>query len=394
MVSKTNPRIAHIITDLNGFGGTEATLMRYLKRSRIPKKCHKVIVLKSIGAGNVLGAQIQSAGFDIVELNIRSSLTLIKGIVFLIKILREFKPDILSGWLYHPSLIASLVANFISITPKVVWHIRSLTFSSLFKTPNRYLVQQGLAFVSRFANPLIISNSDEALLQHVKIGFKFRKRSPIIVFNGVDVSEYFPDENDRVALRKEFGIPSGSIVIGSIGRFVPEKGYDVLFDALRIVKSKISSDIFNRIHLVIAGQNVTFSNPSFSSILKNCCAQEKTHLLGPRADANRILRCFDLFLLPSISEAFPNALIEAMATELPCIATDVGQSADALGDSEYLIPPNSPTQLAESICKLIVLESSIRKAIGKKCRERIINNYSINRMVFDFDQIFANESEG
>lgn len=381
------PRIVHIITDLNGFGGTEATLMRYLNNSRFPKECHKIIALKSIGTGDVLGSQIQKAGFKTVELNMKMG-GAIRGCLTLFREIRNFNPNLLSAWLYHPSLLASVIAPFISPSPKVVWHIRSLTFSSLFGTPSRYLVQRALALISKIANPLVISNSEEALRQHRDIGFSFHSEQLNVVSNGIDLGEYYPDKADCDLFRKELGIPCGSIVIGCVGRFVPEKGYAVFFEAIDIVKSILPTDLFDNIYFICAGQGVTSNNPAFSRLLTKSISPYKTHLLGRRPDVKRILRSLDIFVLPSISEAFPNALIEAMATGLPCIATDVGESAEALGNVEYLAEPNNPNQLAELIIKCISLDISSRQMLGNEYRERVMSNYSLDRMVISFDNLF------
>lgn len=387
------PRIAHIITDLNGFGGTEATLLRYLKGSEIPSEFHRIIVLKTIGVGETLGAQMVNAGFSVVELNQQKGNISLQGMKDLFHELREFNPDVISAWLYHPSLLATILALFLPRHTPVIWHIRSLPFSSLVRAPGRYIVQRVLALLSHFTNPLIVSNSGEAIRQHVSLGFGGSSKQHRVIPNGIELDHYYYDRNEGLAVRHELGIPTDAIVIGCVGRFVAEKGYPVLFAALKIVQEKLNSDLSARVHLLGVGNGVSLENASFVRISSDALDQSRLHFLDKRSDVPRLLRTLDLFVLPSISEAFPNALIEAMATGVACVATDVGQCTEVLGNPDFIVTPSDSLQLADRIVKLIELGAHGRFELGVANRQRVAGRYKLIKMVRSFDELFCDASE-
>lgn len=382
------PRIAHIITDLNGFGGTEATLFRYITESSIPLACHLVIVLKSIGGGNAIGARMVAAGVLVVELGEERSSISLGGLLRLYRELKKFDPDVISGWLYHPSLLATLLSCFLKRPPAVVWHIRCSTFASIFKTPSRFVVQRMLAFMSRVTNPTMVSNSSVAVSEHATLGFDARPQRWTIIHNGIDVAHYLPSKTDRVAVRRELGIPENALLIGCVGRFVPEKGYDVMFDTLEYVLRHLHPELSERVHFLAIGEGVTVRNNAFASLSIGKIPCHRLHLLGKRADVPRMLRAMDLYVLPSVSEAFPNALVEAMATGLPCIATNVGECSVVLPTPTLLAPPHNAPQLAVRMVNVIQMTDEERAALGDENRRSVAARFGLRRMVSDFDTLF------
>jgi glycosyltransferase involved in cell wall biosynthesis len=391
------PRIAHIITDLNGFGGTEITLLRYLKRSSINPEFHRVFVLKTIGVGDTLGSQMVTAGFSVVEFNLKKGIATISGLINLYREIRNFKPDLISGWLYFPSLLATVIAFFIKNHPPVVWHIRTLpvsSFTDLLKTPGRYVLQRVLAVLSRATNPLIVSNSSKAICDHLAIGFASTANRQIVIPNGIDLSEYYQSREEGLMVRSELGIPANAILIGSVGRFVPEKGYPEFFEALSNALEKLRPEISRRVHFLGAGNGVCSANASFNEIASVSLRKDRLHLLGKRADVPRLLRALDFFVLASISDAFPNALIEAMSTGLACIATDVGQCGKVLDTPDCLVPPSDTEKLANCIIKLVEMSDGERHTLGSDNRERIARHFELRKMVSCFDEVFCDAAGG
>src|SRR5688572_29413747 len=102
------PKVAHVIPDLDGFGGTEATLLRYLRRSSIPLNHHIVIVLKSVGSGSTVGVQIVDTGVSVVSLNQQGWFSALLAMARLRRELRSNQPDVISGWLYASNLFVAL----------------------------------------------------------------------------------------------------------------------------------------------------------------------------------------------------------------------------------------------------------------------------------------------
>lgn len=380
------PRIAHVITDLNGFGGTEATLLRYLVASGIPPACHRIIVLKNIGEGDTLGAQMVAAGFSVLALRQRRGAITLSGIRALLNALRDFEPQVISAWLYHPSLLATLLAPFVAGRPAVVWHIRSLPFAGLFRKPGRFLVQRMLALLSRLLVPMLVSNSEAAAKAHQRIGFRTGSPPWAVVPNGLDMDKYFPSAIDRLEVRAELALADDALVLGCVGRVVPEKGYDVFFEALSRALNLLPADLSASIHVVAIGNGVTPDNAELVAWAGSL--QHRCRFLGKRADVARLMRAMDVYVLPSVSESFPNSLVEAMATGLACLATDVGQCGDVMPDPAHVVPPGQSEPLARAMVAMLQLQESQRLALGAANRQHVSQRYDLAPMARRFDEIF------
>jgi glycosyltransferase involved in cell wall biosynthesis len=254
----------------------------------------------------------------------------------------------------------------------------------------RYFTQRALAILSRVFRPHLVSNSRSAMNAHMAIGFNRSANVWKVIPNGVDADHYSPNDADGRAMRAELGISAEALVIGCVGRFAPEKGYAVLFNALSAAVTTLGPSSAARLHLVAVGNGVTAENPTLVRLAsKSGLAPKNLHLLGKRADIQRLLRAFDVFVLPSISESFPNALLEAMATELACISANVGDCSDVLPNSRFVVQPRDPTALAERLVELLQADSQSRKSIGKLNRQEIVQRFSISAMVKAFDVFFV-----
>jgi glycosyltransferase involved in cell wall biosynthesis len=119
---------------------------------------------------------------------------------------------------------------------------------------------------------------------------------------------------------------------------------------------------------------------------------ESVHLLGRRNDINDVMNGIDLFVLSSLSEAFPNVLNEAMLCGTPCVTTDVGDAAFIVKDTGWVVPSRDSKLLANAISQASQ-EKNLNKTcwLDKKdaCRQRIINNFSLEKMVKNYQKVWA-----
>ena len=103
----------------------------------------------------------------------------------------------------------------------------------------------------------------------------------------------------------------------------------------------------------------------------------------------QVLSSLDLLLLSSAyGESFPNVIAEAMSCEVPCVATEVGDSSLIIGDTGFIVPPGNPQALAEAAVKLLTNDSA-RIKLGKNARERIKKEYSIGTITIDYEKLFT-----
>jgi glycosyltransferase involved in cell wall biosynthesis len=102
----------------------------------------------------------------------------------------------------------------------------------------------------------------------------------------------------------------------------------------------------------------------------------------------------DLLCVPSLGEAFPNVLGEAMACGVPCVATDVGDSRYIIADTGRAVPPGQPEDLAVAMGELLDLDPAVRTELGKRCRSRIRENYSLEKIVGHYAALYRSGGEG
>jgi glycosyltransferase involved in cell wall biosynthesis len=184
---------------------------------------------------------------------------------------------------------------------------------------------------------------------------------------GVDVDRFRPlPPAQRERCRKELGLEDWRVVL-VVARLEPEKGLDTLLHAWPRVKEAVP-----RALLVIAGDG------SQRAVLTNHAASlPEVRFLGLVRDPVPYLQAADCYTLPSVTEGMPISLLEAMATGVPCVATAIGGSSEALGDLGTLVPPGDEARLAEAIVKVLRFDAADRESIGAATRRRVVDRYSI-----------------
>lgn len=167
------------------------------------------------------------------------------------------------------------------------------------------------------------------------------------VHNGVDLA-WFAPRRPPPGLRAALGIPEGAPVVGSVGRFVPYKGYADLLEAARRVQ-----DALPGVHWILVGDGEL--RGALEAGARDLALAAQTHFVGWREDVPDLLALFDVFVLPSHAEHFGRVLIEAMAMARPVVATDAGGVPEivASGETGLLVPPAQPKALAEAILALL-----------------------------------------
>jgi len=160
-------------------------------------------------------------------------------------------------------------------------------------------------------------------------------------------------------------------VVGCVGRFHPDKGQDLLVAAAAMCRQR------SAIKFVLTGRGCDESNPHLIDLLQRAGVRANVVLLGERDDIPALLTEFDLFCMPSRSEAFPVALGEAMLAGLPCVATKVGDAAELGGDYVTFVRAEDIDALAGSILQLSDISAEQLHHRGLLGRQRVIDRFSI-----------------
>jgi len=365
-------KVLHIITSTN-VGGAESMLYKYLANSDRSLLNHHVISLS--GLGNI-GLKIRSVGVPVYALS--SSIYSIRGLKELHSVFKSIDPNIIQSWLYHSDFISLLLKVF---NPNVIlcWNIRSYKVCR-YKVLTCFLVRL-LALFSRIPNVVII-NSIASQEHHKKIGYKPKRWEYIP--NGFDTNLFKQKQDLSCKLKRELGIHPDALLIGMVARFSSEKDHKTFLHACFLI-----NNIFPDVHYILIGINVDSSNTDLSNIISELHLNSRVHLLGERDDVQSIMSCFDIACSSSIDEAFPNVVGEAMSSAVPCVVTNVGDSALLVGDTGMVVESKSPKKIADACIELLKKPEYIRRQIGLNARQRIIDNFSIDQISSRYDQIYT-----
>ena len=218
--------------------------------------------------------------------------------------------------------VALGLSRIAGVPRRFAWHRRSTPAYA--PTPMRRLYARASLGLLNWASTLILSNSRAALDQFYgprwehSLGFK-------MIPNGVDPERFKPRPELRSAIRARLGISDDALVIGHVGRVDPAKDHDTLFATVRILR-QTRRDI--RLLLVGTGTD----SAKFLERLAGYGIDDIAHGLGVREDVHDLYQAMDVFLFSSITEGQPNALIEAMLSGIPIVATDIAPIREALPD--------------------------------------------------------------
>ena len=370
-------RIVHVIIGLN-VGGAELMLKRLVMHSSYKNKFeHIVVSLTDIG---VIGPELRSQGIEVYSLGMKTALSIPDILFKLRRLIKKTKPDIIHTWMYHSDFLGGLVAKSLGVK-KIIWGIRNSEVDSdsgLIKKA----IRQSCAKLSFSIPTSIVCVAHKAKEIHVNIGYDKSKMQ--VIPNGFDLDRFYSDENKRKALRSSLRVKDEELVIGNIGRFAPAKNH------INFIKACISLlQKGYKFKVLLAGRDVDLNNPEISKLFKNNELSKYFLFLGEIDDTASFYNAIDAFCLCSYTEGFPNVLGEAMATEKVCLATDAGDAWVVLSNNGFRIDSTSSADIAIAI-ETNVLNKALSELndIGNAARLYIVNNYSINKIVSQFEDLY------
>ncbi len=369
-------RILHLITGL-GVGGAETMLLKLLGGLDRERFASTVVSMTEPGA---LAPQIARLGIPVHTLGLNRGLPNPLALPKLLRLTRQFRPAILQSWMYHADVLGYFAARAARV-PKLVWNIRcsDLDFPTTSHSLRAVFATHG--FLSRFTDATIV-NSAAGMKFHRSHGHNSRRWE--LIQNGFDVARFRPDAAQRARGRAELGLYDGQIAIGMVARFDRYKDHATFIAAAKLLHEREPRAVF-----VLAGKGMTEHNEQIGGLLRAAKLAEQTRLLGEYADPSRLFPSLDIATLCSFTEGFPNAVGEAMSCELPCVASDVGDSALLLGDAGRVVPPCNPQAVADAWSELIGLGPAGRQQIGTAARVRIQERFSLQAIVAAYDRLYS-----
>jgi glycosyltransferase involved in cell wall biosynthesis len=369
--------ILHIVTSLYA-GGAQMMLLKLLKTT--DRYLFNPVVLSMMGE-NDLGKEIEALDIPVVTMEMTQGKPTPTSFFRLVKLVREIQPDLISGWMYHGNVAATISAKFLKKDVPVLWNIRQAVYGfSEEKWLTAFLIRFGAYFTNSTA--AIIYNSIVSAQHHESYGYPKEKR--VYIPNGFDTEIFRPRPASRPWLRKELGLDEDTILIGFIARYHPMKDHENFLKAASILQGR--SD---KVHFVLVGKDIVKENRELSDMIKELNLTKKVHLMGFRSDIPEITAGLDIATTSSFTESSPNVIGEAMASGVVCVATNLGDSAKLVGDTGKVVPPKDPAALARGWEEMIELLSKSKKGeIGKAVREQILEQFSITSVAERYKNIY------
>jgi len=205
-----------------------------------------------------------------------------------------------------------------------------------------------------------------------------------VIYNGVDTDRFAPNLLVRERVRAELGVSPGSLLIGSVGRLVPIKDYATL---LRAAASLRSQNVDLQLLLVGSGPELV---PLQQLVAATDSLRGRVHFAGASNRVAELLQAMDVFVLPSQGEGMSNTLLEAMASALPVVATEVGGNPEVIGEPQagLLFKPADVARLAE-LLTVLAGNSESRQTLGSAARHRVLTQFSLKAMISQYRELYS-----
>lgn len=301
-------------------------------------------------------------GVDVTFLGLRKApLPLLRALRAARAVVRQWRPDVLHSHMFH----ANLFARLLRLTSP------GASTVPLFCTAHSTHEGGWLRMMAyRLTDPactLTTHVSAEGRTAMIKADAAPAERV-VVIPNGIDTTRFAPDPASRARLRAALGIPDTTRVLLHVGRLVPEKAQHTLLEAFAQVHTAPSS-AHTATHLLIAGDGPL--RAALAQQIANAGLDSAVTLLGNRDDIPALMQAADLFVLSSRVEGMPLAVAEALASELPVVATDVSGIRMLVRDTARIVPPGNADALAAA------LRAALDAPRSPEARAAIVDTFGI-----------------
>jgi len=363
------PMVMFLITGL-AYGGAETQLVNLA--ISLKKRGWEVRVVAMLPP-QAFTKELKEAGIPLSTLNMRRGAPDPRAVFRLVKMLREWRPQILTSFMFHANLLGRIAGRLAGV-PIVVSSIRNENFGG--SRRDRVLR------MTDWMGEISTTNSNLAADKLVKRGVVPRERICVIP-NGLVLDKFIVKNSSRTEFRQQLGITERDFLWLAVGRLEEQKDYSNLLQAFKIIIQD-----GHEAQLRVAGQGPLLENLQRQSI--NLGISDRVVFLGLRRDIPSLLDAADGFVLSSAWEGLPNVVMEAMAAAKPVVATCVGGVPELVQEdvNGYIVPPGDSEALAAAMVKMMALLEAERRAMGRAGRAHIEANYSLELVVDYWERLY------
>ncbi len=325
------------------------------------------VLLLELGESNPPSWLAGSESAEYHALGVSGSFSYPLAVARLVAFLSRERVDILHTHLFNSGLIAA-IAKYINRRPVYAYMRHHTDVVKMLGGKKYVLIDKWMA--ERADHLLAVSETARDYMRDID-----KIRSPIdVVYLGFDFDRFAPNAGLRATIREEFGFADDDLVIGYVGNFAPGKGHVQLIEAY----AEIVRTIPNARLLLLGRGKLTEVDDAIGRLGLG----RRITFAGWREDTHACLNAMDIFVQPSLSEAFSQVLIEAMGVGLPAVATGVGSAREVIEDgiSGLIVPPDDIGAIASAISDLAA-NPEHRDSIAETGQRFVRRNFTVQRMI-------------
>jgi len=362
-------KILFFIRSLNA-GGAERQLVVTAKG--LAERGYKVTVL-TFYSGGFYANEFYDTKVQLLSLHKKGRWDLLVFFYRLFMVLRQQAPDVIYSYMGVANIFAVLFRPFI-FSAKVVWGVRASNMDlEKYDWLSRWSYRLE-CWLARYADT-IIANSYAGLEYAVAHGFP--EKNITVIPNGIDTEYFRPDKAAGERLRKQWNIAKDELLIGVVGRIEPMKDHPTFLAAAALLKKKHS-----RFRFVCVGQGETVYQDTMQKLATELGLDNVLVWAGRHSDIVAVYNAIDIVTSSSsYGEGFPNVIGEAMSCGVPCVVTDVGDSALVVGDSGLVVLAKDSAALCSAWCEILSLKPSKFKELSTAARMHIVNTFSVGTLL-------------
>lgn len=338
----THPHRIIWLIDSLGLGGAERLLVTYLQHLTLTSFDLRVCALQ-IRNGNPIAAEIRRLGVPVDFIPLRH-LRDVAGLPRLVRYLRQQQADLLHTQLEFADTMGSIAAKIRGVPAVATLH----TLHNPPKGTRSYWRDRLKWWSLRHCCDRVIAVSEGARQHYIRLG-RLTPEKVTTLYNGIDLSCFTPQgQAERAAKRQDFEIPADAPLIITVAVLRSLKGIQYLIEAMPAILQTVPTA---RYLVVGSGPH----EAELKRLAQTYGVAERVIFSGARQDIPDLLAMSDLFVLPTLTEALPTVLAEAMAARKPIVASKVGGVPEMIehGANGFLIPPADPARLAEACIQLL-----------------------------------------
>ena len=376
-MTEENKKIVFLITSLE-YGGAQTQLIPLAFEL---KKLGWAILVVSMRTPEAFIEDLNQADISVASLDMPKGIPDPRAILKLARILRNFKPQILNSHMFHANLLARITRLLVKV-PVLISTAHNVNEKS--SAQDQLDKASWFEIAYRLTDPL--SNLTTTICQAGVDRYVHVKAVPqdkiLFIPNSVDTRRFYPDRSVRQGVRNSLGIENQFCWL-AIGRLELQKDYPTMLSAFSILVNQYPDT-----QLLICGTGSLQND--IEELVYSLQLERNVKLLGVRKDIPQLMNAVDGYVMSSAWEGMPIVLLEASATGLPIVSTDVGGNPEVVihGQNGFLVHPHDDRALASQMVKLMALTPTQYKNMSQSGVNLILNNHQLNKLSNQWNDLY------